>query len=374
MTEHIISANLSSTQSRIRGDLTSFLLTTIDQQGGFYVLYDAKGEALLHSINLPTEVTTDIKKLFARSKSERTFNSPAHRHLSSEAHGYNISLNEVYFKDEMHLLLIGFPEEKRVNELYNAFPVGVLKVDYEWNLKYCNVHCPNLLGLGEDELHGKQWLSAFDQQSLHKIFEHFSQKKAPHETHDNFRLIVEIVTPLGRKRTLSLAVDEQLDLRGHQISYYILIQDITSEYNESAYLKYLAHHDTLTQLKNRSSLLDAMEALHEKDKVEDSALLFIDLDKFKYINDHYGHSVGDEVLKIVARRLESATRDSDIVARLGGDEFVIILTRVSNEITAYKRASNIVDALNQPALINDQDIMINTSIGLTMGSSVLKKN
>lgn len=156
------------------------------------------------------------------------------------------------------------------------------------------------------------------------------------------------------------------DKRG-QISHYISIhKDITQLKENEKHITFLAHHDTLTGLPNRALFYDRL-GLHmrgSKRKREAMALLYLDLDRFKPINDRYGHDIGDKLLKQVSERLLGCVRESDSVARLGGDEFCLILPHIHHSEAACKVADKVISALCSPFNIDGYDIQIGTSIGI----------
>ncbi len=133
-------------------------------------------------------------------------------------------------------------------------------------------------------------------------------------------------------------------------------------------LDHLAHHDPLTQLPNRVLFKDRLEhALNLARRNNQAvALLFLDLDNFKQINDTLGHLAGDELLVIVSKRLKNLLRHTDTVARLGGDEFAILLEDVAGKRQTRNIASKILDALSEPVHIGDQEFHITASIGIAM--------
>lgn len=135
-----------------------------------------------------------------------------------------------------------------------------------------------------------------------------------------------------------------------------------------ARLQFHALYDQLTSLPNRELFQDRMFTALARAEREKGllALLYLDLDKFKHINDSFGHSVGDNILQQAARRLQQAIRQSDTAARFGGDEFVILLEHLQDEATAWQLAEKIRLALCQPYLINGQHIIINPSIGIAL--------
>ncbi len=132
-----------------------------------------------------------------------------------------------------------------------------------------------------------------------------------------------------------------------------------------------ARHDTLTGLPNRSALADYLgDALERRQfATGDVAVLFVDLDNFKLVNDSLGHSAGDALLVGVAERIRSAVRDNDVVARLGGDEFVVVCTDVDRAETAIAIARRISAALERPISVGDEETVIGASIGIAFAGT-----
>src|SRR6202043_3335535 len=110
-----------------------------------------------------------------------------------------------------------------------------------------------------------------------------------------------------------------------------VVEDVTERRRADEKIAHLAHYDALTDLPNRGLFREQVEReLQRTDRGEQFALLYIDIDEFKGINDSLGHHVGDELLKVVATRIKSCIRETDLVARLGGDEFAVIQTDVAD--------------------------------------------
>lgn len=127
-------------------------------------------------------------------------------------------------------------------------------------------------------------------------------------------------------------------------------RNVTDLVEAEAELRYLAHHDPLTKLTNRSLFYDRLKtglAVAQRQQTG-LALLFVDIDRFKHINDAYGHAVGDEVLCTVARRLEDCVRDTDTVARMGGDEFIVLLTDIPSADAVSMKMTQIRDTMSAP--------------------------
>lgn len=145
-------------------------------------------------------------------------------------------------------------------------------------------------------------------------------------------------------------------------------RDITDRKNESERLKYLAHYDHLTDIPNRYLLLDRLTHLIAQSERNQStfALLYIDLDKFKTINDTKGHAFGDQVLKEVALRIKQSIRNSDTVARIGGDEFVVLLEKTSNKNNVSKMIETLTTSLSRAFIVNGEELKISCSIGVAL--------
>lgn len=131
-----------------------------------------------------------------------------------------------------------------------------------------------------------------------------------------------------------------------------------------------AMHDSLTGLRNRPAVMEHIDRKMDDGEHEASlggfALLLLDLDGFKAINDNSGHDAGDELLKQVAIRVEAALRDSDFVARLGGDEFLVVVPQVSNHETAERVGKKLIDVIGAPYLLNSVASSVTVSIGISM--------
>jgi diguanylate cyclase (GGDEF)-like protein/PAS domain S-box-containing protein len=147
-----------------------------------------------------------------------------------------------------------------------------------------------------------------------------------------------------------------------------IVRDITKRKNEEELLKYRATHDPLTDLPNRFLFQDRLRhaLVHSKRSQMLGAVLYLDLDNFKSINDSFGHGVGDQTLQCVAESLCVALREDDTVARLGGDEFVVLLEGLKEPLDAERVAKDIVHAFSQPYLIDGNEIRVSFSIGISI--------
>jgi diguanylate cyclase (GGDEF)-like protein len=143
--------------------------------------------------------------------------------------------------------------------------------------------------------------------------------------------------------------------------------DITDERRSEARMRHLARHDALTDLPNRILLREHMEDLNSRaERGEIMAVLCVDLDHFKTVNDTLGHAIGDELLKAVAARLRAHLRETDICARLGGDEFAILHGPLARPQDASSLAARLVDAIAEPFRVQDHQVVIGASIGIAV--------
>ena len=176
---------------------------------------------------------------------------------------------------------------------------------------------------------------------------------------------LRIVTPNGEERWLALRATPVVDATGQVTEMLGTLQDITERKASEQQLVHLALHDMLTGLPNRSLFIDRLQ--HALAGRETSiAVMLLDLDGFKSINDGFGHSAGDALLIAVADRLSAALRPSDTVARFGGDEFTI-LTESAGEVEATAAAARVLRALAAPIVIEGRNVVAQASIGVALG-------
>ena len=154
-----------------------------------------------------------------------------------------------------------------------------------------------------------------------------------------------------------------------EVTHFVAIQhDVTAVSREYEEIRRLAYHDSLTGLANRASFLGLLDQALVRAGPERRlvALLYLDLDDFKPVNDAMGHAAGDELLIAVAERLRGAVRKTDTVARLGGDEFAVLLTDVDGPEVAAALAEKLVARIAQPYMLNGQRIEVGASVGISL--------
>lgn len=165
-----------------------------------------------------------------------------------------------------------------------------------------------------------------------------------------------------------LSINAVQDELGETSHYVGIFSDITKQKQTEEELQKLAYYDHLTNLPNRTLFTERLnQVLTIAERQQNGvALLFIDLDRFKYINDTLGHAAGDELLEHISRRLLEQTRQSDTVSRLGGDEFTVILSDTSNPDDVAQIAQKLVDTLKEPVDIMGHEVRVGGSIGIAL--------
>ena len=176
-----------------------------------------------------------------------------------------------------------------------------------------------------------------------------------------------VISPDGTERPTLINVSAVGE--SDVVEFFVLVfTDITAQKQAEENLRYLANYDALTGLPNRSLLMDRIHHGIDQAKREQRslALCFIDLDKFKQVNDSLGHDVGDQLLKQVAKRLTNTLRLTDTVARLGGDEFVVLLESYKDDNNVSHVARKMLKAIAEPMQLGNQTISVSPSIGIAL--------
>lgn len=166
----------------------------------------------------------------------------------------------------------------------------------------------------------------------------------------------------------ALSITSIRDSSNQVVRYVGVFSDITERHNREEQIRHMALHDGLTELPNRVLMMERLNQLLELSAREPRpvAVLFLDLDGFKAVNDQFGHEAGDAVLRAVAVRLKELIRTSDTVARLGGDEFVILLHNPESYGSVIQVAERVISAINAPITVANQIAQVGTSIGIAV--------
>jgi diguanylate cyclase (GGDEF)-like protein/PAS domain S-box-containing protein len=264
--------------------------------------------------------------------------------------------------------------ETRFRSIFWQSPVGIALFDKEWRLIDANPACSDMFGIEDlSSLLGYQ-LNAdpglVDQVKALEI----ANKTTQFEIEFNFEWAKEqhqLNTVKSGMMFLKCLITPWINAIDAVDGYLIHFQDITEQRMAEERLRYDGLHDAVTQLPNRMYFQVQLEQVIERGKQNDrylGAVLFMDLDRFKVVNDTLGHSAGDELLKIIAKRLRNNVKSTDFVARFGGDEFVIILDNIKEPGEALLVADRIQQALGKPVDLDGSEIHTSASIGIVYTS------
>jgi len=248
--------------------------------------------------------------------------------------------------------------------LENA-PIGIALVGAEGSWLHVNPALTRMFGYSEDELRSLTWQDithpadvevdqALVDQTLSGEIDHYSMEKR------YFRSDGRVIWGL-------LTVGLVRDPAGAPRYFISQIEDVTERHAADARLRALALHDALTDLPNRNLLIERLDQVLAADASASTvAVLYLDLDRFKVVNDSLGHIAGDELLKLVARRVADITRPGDTVARLGGDEFAVVCTELDSLDTAIAIAHRLLANIAEPLLVGGREVVATASVGIAM--------
>lgn len=244
-------------------------------------------------------------------------------------------------------------------------PLTVMVTDTQGRIEYVNPYFTQLTGYSFDEVCGQRPSMLKSGLTDQLVFSELWTEL----NHGN-RWMGEIInrTKHGQTYVEETHIAPVIDAEGRHSHYVAIKLDITERKHSQEKLDHLAHYDILTNLPNRSLFMDRVERGLALAKRHASllALLFIDLDKFKPINDIWGHAIGDLVLQEVAQRMQSCVRESDTVSRVGGDEFVVLLLNLSSPTDALQVAEKIRLALNEPMQLDGKVLSVSSCIGVAL--------
>ncbi|MDQ2077924.1 bifunctional diguanylate cyclase/phosphodiesterase [Marinimicrobium sp. ABcell2] len=258
--------------------------------------------------------------------------------------------------------------EQRVRVLSRAIeqsPVSVVITDPKGHIEYVNPRFEETTGYTSSEAMGRSLgFTLLDEESASAMDELWSTVSSGVEWRGEFCNVKRD----GQLIWEAVNVSPLTDPQGTLTHYVVIKEDITVRRSYEEQLLRQAHYDHLTGLANRVLLMDRLTvALENAARTgQQTALLGIDLDHFKNVNDSLGHSVGDNLLKEAAQRLSSCIRGGDTLARMGGDEFVVVLPQITNLRDVHKIAENIVRQFERPFTIIGKDYFVTSSVGIAL--------
>ncbi len=256
--------------------------------------------------------------------------------------------------------------EERSRTIIDSIADAYYEVDLAGNLLIFNLPYLKLFGYSADEMQGMNYKSYVDKKNAAIAFRAFSgvfKTGKPLE-----RMEWEVLHKNGEVRHVELSVSLVCDALCRPAGFRGIISDITARHKAEEAIRRQAFHDPLTGLANRILFSDRVlmtikRAIRSGQKV---AIMILDLDHFKDINDQWGHAAGDALLNQVAHRLLSLVRDTDTVGRHGGDEFALVLSPLSSRDDAEQLAAKIVTALRRPFSFENRTVTITASVGVSV--------
>lgn len=241
---------------------------------------------------------------------------------------------------------------------------AMMVLDADHRFITVNSACAQLAGLDAAALRGRpaaQLLNDHDGAGWERIARELAEQGA-------WSGEVTVQREDGPTLPAQLSVSAVLNSAGGATHYVGALTDMSAHKQTEALLRHMAEYDALTDLPNRSLLHDraraAIQGAARADRL--AALLFIDLDRFKNVNDSLGHSVGDALLRQAAKRLASLLHGGDTIARPGGDEFVMLLAEITDRAVAANRAAQIIDAFSTPFRVEHYELSVTPSIGIAI--------
>ena len=261
-----------------------------------------------------------------------------------------------------------FQQNERALVTLNSIGDAVLSTDVTGQVTYLNVIAERLTGWTQDQAIGRPLEEVFRvvdaatrQPARNPMIQAMQENKAVALTPD-----CVLIGRDGAEAAIEDSCAPIHDRRGHVTGAVMVFHDVSVARAMTLRMAYLSQYDSLTELPNRGLMYDRLaEAIVLSDRHQRRvAVLFVDLDRFKHINDSLGHAIGDRLLKSVARRLYTCVRSSDTVSRLGGDEFVILLWEERRPQDAAIVAGKILAALRQPHNIEQHVVQITASVGI----------
>ncbi len=263
-----------------------------------------------------------------------------------------------------------FIEKNRAEITLNSISDAVVGTDMAGNIAYLNIAAETMTGWSREEARGHpislvmRIINGATRQPERNPIDLVLQQNKPMKLTSGTILIRRD----GREAAIEDSAAPIHDWDGKITGAVIVFHDVTASQAMAMKMAYLAQHDFLTKLPNRVLLNDRIEQAITLTKRTGThlALLFLDLDNFKHINDSLGHAIGDKLLQSVARNLLACVRGSDTVSRQGGDEFVILVSAGRNVEDAARTAVKVLAALTAPHAIDNHELHVTTSIGISV--------
>lgn len=256
--------------------------------------------------------------------------------------------------------------ENKYRSIIENIEDGYCEMDDTWRINFFNNSLCKIFDIPASDLVGRNWSTILDPAMVDEVFKTFSATLVSDTPRSGYQC--RISNEDETIKHIELSLTPMHDASGRKTGLRSIVRDVDQRARYEEKLIYLAYHDALTGLNNRKAFYERFtQALNRAKRYENElALLYIDIDRFKLVNDTYGHEVGDALLQKITQRLKICLRTSDCIARIGGDEFVVIMNNPRQENPAVA-ATRIIGEISRPFTINNALIdFITASIGISI--------
>lgn len=376
------------------------LIYTIDMQGNFTSLSRAgerisgykRKEAIRGNINISQIVAPEFLEKAKKKITEKVTNNKSTQYeleiIAKDGHRVPLELNtRIIYRDGKPVGIQGigrdiserkkseaalkasesqyrFLSEGIMHQVWTALPDGKLDYVNGRTLEYFNKKSEDLIN--------ESWMNVVHPEDLPECLERWINSLKTGELYETeFRLLRND----GTYRWHRALATPGLDANGKIVKWYGTNTDIHDQKIAEEKLSYYAKHDSLTNLPNRVKFMNHLERIIKRTELQPEvrfAVLFLDLDRFKLINDSLGHLIGDKLLVAFAERLETCVRPGDVVARLGGDEFTILLNNLNDQNDAIHITNRLIHKLSEPFYLDDYEVFTSASLGIVISDEIIR--
>lgn len=270
--------------------------------------------------------------------------------------------------------------EKLYRYLVDSSPDIIYTLDQEGYFTFINDRAQMLLGFGREDLIGKHYSVLVHDEDIERARYVFNERRVGDRASRNVELRLKSLRDDDKERTFEntlmtisfnsmgmYSLGKEMTKREF-FGTYGVARDITERKRAEELISYQAYHDILTDLPNRILFKDrlGLAVIQAKRNEAELAVMFVDLDRFKLVNDTMGHVRGDELLQVVAGRLKDCLRRGDTLARIGGDEFTVVLPELRERLDAEIIAEKFLESFRQPFILDGSEVYISASIGIAV--------